>query len=123
MSGDDAASRLTKANRVSIRAVLVPIGEDVGKVLVEHGILDPISIPFAFANESRAPLGDSLIPDVIATLELDETGSTASAADGQRPAPGFLNLPKALPPPTVSRPGPSAAKTLAPVRKLPRSRR
>jgi hypothetical protein len=107
MSGNDAASMLTKANRVSIRAVLVPIGEDIGNVLVQHGILDPISIPFAFADESHAALGGSSIPNVIATLELDDTGQGASAPAEPQPANA------------ASRPGLSGAMPLAPVRRLP----
>ncbi len=72
---DDTADRQAKADRVSIRAVLVPDGEDATKALVESGILEPVTIPFICADESFASggmMGDGRTPNVVATLELDQ---------------------------------------------------
>jgi len=75
MNDDGAADRLTKANRVSIRAVLVPAGQDIAAAVAKVGIFDPISIPFVFADGSvntGAILGDGRTPNLVATLEWDK---------------------------------------------------
>jgi hypothetical protein len=125
MNGDDAADRLTKANRVSIRAVLVPHGKDPTKALVDAGILDPVAIPFTYADDSfgsgRA-MSDGRTPNVTATLELDKAGSSATPEmpQGASSPPRDTDWAEAPPPPRAL--GPPAAfgsKPLAPVRKPP----
>jgi hypothetical protein len=85
------ADRLAKANRVSIRAVLVPRGQDATKALAENGILEPVAVPFLFADAafaSASHLGDGRTPNLIATLEPDETGSSDASKEGSQPASG-----------------------------------
>ncbi len=81
MGSNDPASRLTRANRLSVRAVVVPHGWSAAKALVENGIYDPVAIPLTFADElsaNDAVLGGGWDPAVIATLEPDDTGLSAS---------------------------------------------
>jgi len=124
MNDDDAADRLTKANRVSIRAVLVPHGQDVAAALAKAGIYDPISIPFVFADESfnsGAILSDGRTPNLVATLELDKSNQFDVAQ---------ANLEPDVPPPrddgrlrgaeasgTTTLPAAYGFKSLAPIRK------
>src|ERR1700761_2562961 len=84
MDGNRSAARWTDANRVAVRAVLVARGQDATTDLLRNGILDPVAVPVLLADASfasHAALGDGCTPNLIATLELDETGSSAEASE------------------------------------------
>jgi hypothetical protein len=121
MRGDDAATRLTKANRLSVRAVVVPHGRSAAKALVENGIYDPVAIPVTFADESStsgAGLGGGWDLAVIATLELDDTDSSASTPGVSQPASDPPeDADRATPAPTATPSGVFGSTSLAPVRK------
>jgi len=84
---DDFADRLATANRVSIRAVLALQGQDVQQALLESGILDPVTIPYALDDgtpESAAALGNGMTPNLQATLDLGEEEPPTSGGSTQK---------------------------------------
>jgi len=123
MNDDDLADRLAKANRVSIRAVLVPAGQDVASALAKHGILDPISVPFIVADESfnsGAVLGDGRTPNLIARLELDKNDRPDPSSTASPSAPRDAGGPQgaeALK--TTTLPPAYGFRSFAPIRKRP----
>jgi hypothetical protein len=119
MGGDDAATRLMKANRLSVRAVVVPHGRSAARALVENGIYDPVAIPLTFADELSANgLGGGWDPTVIATLEPDDGGSSASTSGMSLPTSALPeDADRAAPPPTAAPSAVFGANSLAPVRK------
>jgi hypothetical protein len=121
MGGGDTANRLTKANRLSVRAVVVPHGRKAAKALMENGIYDPVAIPLTFAEElsaGGASSGGGWDPALIATLEPDDTGSLASTSELSRPVSAFPeDADRATPRPTATPSGEFGTFSLAPVRK------
>nr|WP_294517077.1 hypothetical protein [uncultured Rhodopila sp.] len=83
---DDPLHALTDLNRVSIRAVLAPDGEDVGQALAQAGIIDPVSIPVLTGEDADTGvwLGDGITPNLTGVLEPDEEQDSETA--GARPA-------------------------------------
>ena len=123
MGSNDPASRLTKANRLSVRAVVVPHGWSAAKALVENGIYDPVAIPLTFADElsaNGAGLGGGWDPAVIATLEPDDTGLSASTpGPSQTASDPTEDADRASPAPPSTSGGVFGTNSLAPVRKRP----
>ena len=119
---DDPAERMAKANRVSIRAVLVSDQSvDVQAALTKAGIFDPVAIPVVLGDTPDLPggiLGDGVTPNLIGVLEPDEpeathakpahqeTKSSKHGSRARRQLPATVNLPEAF-----------GLKPMAPVRK------
>jgi len=70
---------LQKANRLSLRCVLVTGGADPGPALAAAGIFDPVAIPVVFGDGpglSGGILGDGRTPNLVGTLEFDQPERT-----------------------------------------------
>ncbi len=119
MGGEDTGSDLTQVNRVSIRAVLLPSGEDAAKALVANGIYDPVAIPFTVANEpsfTGATLTQGgLAPTLAARLEMDAT-EPAPAQRLSQSSPGAPGHADSASPAATSG-GTFGNRSLAPVRR------
>ena len=120
---DDLADALAKANRVSIRAILLPDGEDAAQALAENGIDNPVVVPFIYANEtfdSGGVMGDGRTPNVVATLERDQNDRSNAESGSSPPAThqpvGAAGLEV---PTTMTLPAAFGIKPLAPVWKRP----
>lgn len=121
---DDPAQRMAKANRVSIRAVLVTgQGVDIKAALAKAGIFDPIAIPVVLGDKPDLPngiLGDGVTPNLIGILEPDKPDASHS-----KPAPHKADSlqhdshTQPQPPTTVNLPMAFGLQPMAPVRKRP----
>lgn len=126
---EDTAQRLIEAERVSVRVVVVADGEDPTPHLLKAGIVDPVIVPFAWADDERSAgmMGDGRTSGVTATLEFDDEAgeSFAQHADpADRPAvnpPSGSNLVSGSDPVsetrTVQLPEAFGLKPMAPVRR------
>ena len=117
---DDLAQRFAKANRVSIRAVLVSDqGVDIHAALAKAGIFEPVAIPVLLGdkpNLSSGILGDGITPNVTGMLEPD--APEARHVEPARPEPKASSFRKRYqPPPTANLPAAFGLKPMAPVRK------
>lgn len=68
----DPLAAMPAYNRLSLRAVIVPPGQDPSAALAAAGIVDPISLPVAFtstAEEAARLLGAGATPHLAAVLE------------------------------------------------------
>jgi hypothetical protein len=125
-NNEEAAQRLIQSERVSLRAVVVPEGQDVTPYLREAGIADPVSLPFAPIGNGASAAGMTAIwtSDVTAELDFGDDGdpdspmpftseqdNTASNSDELVPTEKSfqtMNLPEAF-----------GMRPLAPVRRRP----
>ncbi|WP_428485573.1 hypothetical protein [Rhodopila sp.] len=121
---DDPADRLTKANRISIQAVLVPEGHDPVPLLLANGIYEPVAIPFVVDDDafnSGGILGDGVTPNVVATLDFGEQEPTDATSGQSAPDPSAADAAgqaaEKQAAPTVTLPAAYGIKPLAPVRK------
>ena len=123
---DDPADRMAKANRVSIRAVLVSHpGVDIQAALAKAGIFNPVAIPVRLGEQpdlSAGILGDGITPNLIGVLEPDQHDQPD--ARSAKPAPReakALNRSRTRhqPPRTANLPAAFGLKPMAPVRKRP----
>lgn len=128
MGHDGPADSLAKSsNRVSIRAVLVPKGQDAAPALLKNGILNPVVVPFVIADVSSAGapvLGDGRTPNLVGKLEL-------GTDDPFDPPPAFSQFPsqrpedpeqedEPLPRKTTTLPEANGLKSFAPIWKRQR---
>jgi hypothetical protein len=104
--GDNPLDRIPAFDRVSIRAVVVPEGEDPGPALAAAGIVDPIALPMVFGESAPdRSFGDGFTPNVSAVLEYD-----APTADDTNSA-FHDHDPSARPGNSISAAGPGATGT------------
>ena len=109
--GDEPMDRVSAANRLSIRAILVSQGEDPTAALAAAGIVNAVAIPVVVGEEldlSRGILGNGRTPNLIAVLETEQDEefgasvgkqqkSVRPAADAaQSTGPVTVNLPAAF---------------------------
>jgi hypothetical protein len=80
---ENTAQRLIASDQVSVRVVVVAEGQDPTPHLLEAGIVDPVVVPFAWADTqaSAGVMGDGSTTSVSATLEFDEADQSASRQD------------------------------------------
>ncbi len=120
---EDPARRLIESEQVSVRAVVVPDGEDPTPYLLKAGIVDPVAIPFTWGDDQMAArsMGNGWTDAVPATLVFDddsddEDGGFPQDAEfrqspPERPAPPA----SASQPRTVQLPEAFGARPMAPV--------
>jgi len=90
---DNPLDRIPGFDRVSVRAVVVPEGEDPGPALAAAGIVDPIALPIVFGE--KAPglgFGDGFTPNVTAVLEYDQSGGVDAGSASENRGPAFGSL-------------------------------
>ncbi len=90
---DNPLDRIPGFDRVSVRAVVVPEGEDPGPALAAAGIVDPIALPIVFGeNAPDRGFGDGFTPNVTAVLEYDQSEAvdSGSASENRLPASDSL---------------------------------
>jgi hypothetical protein len=69
---ENPLDRIPSFDRVSIRAVIVPDGEDPTHALSEAGILDPVALPVVFGEDQPGiGFGDGITPNLSGVLEPD----------------------------------------------------
>jgi hypothetical protein len=114
--------KLTQANRVSIRAVIVPAGQDASKALLDAGIVEPVAIPFLYdgGDIDQGMMTDGRTPNVTATLEMDRHAQPEPTPEGQQPTSG-RSWTASAPTPTTTLPAAYGLTPLAPIRKRPSS--
>jgi hypothetical protein len=105
---DNPLDRISRHDRVSLRAILVHQGEDAAAALAEAGFVDVISVPVVLGEDVNLPggiLGDANTPNLTAVLETEpddasgsstgtaqsttggsRSGSARSAGDGSQPS-------------------------------------
>jgi hypothetical protein len=118
--GDDPMDRVSAANRLSLRAVLVSEGEDPTAALAAAGIVDSVAIPVVVAEDLDlfgGMLGDGRTPNLIAVLETEQDDEPQASAAPQpssaRPAASASQPPG---PTTANLPAAFGTQPLAPVR-------
>lgn len=124
---DDPAQRLAKANRVSIRAVLVSDQNvDVQSVLAKAGIFDPVAIPVLLGDKPDVPhgiFGDGVTPNLTGILEPDAPDALdarhAEPAPHEPGASKHASGTRRQPLPTANLPAAFGLKPMAPVRRRP----
>lgn len=90
---DNPLDRIPDFGRVSIPAVVVEEGEDVGAVLSAAGIVDAIALPVVFGESPDVAgglLGDGMTQNLVAILEteaLETEGGDQSDAFALAPEP------------------------------------
>ena len=87
---DNPLDRIPIHDRISLRAVMVPDGEDPGPSLAAAGIVDPVTLPVVFGEgQPDISFGDGFTPNVSAVLEPAQRGDDReSKQGGQRPKAG-----------------------------------
>ena len=79
---DNPLDRIPTFDRLSLRAVVVPEGEDPGPALAAAGIVEPIELPIVFGEDPPdRTFGDGLTPNITAVLEQDQSDGSASQHD------------------------------------------
>jgi hypothetical protein len=69
---ENPLDRIPSFDRVSIRAVIVPDGEDPTRALSEAGILDPVALRVVFGEDQPdIGFGDGITPNLTGVLEPD----------------------------------------------------
>ncbi|HVY14141.1 MAG TPA: hypothetical protein VHB27_02850 [Rhodopila sp.] len=68
---DDDLPRMHAFDRVPIRAVLIPEGEDAQVAVPASDILEPVVIPVAIDGDETVGMGDWFTPHVTAVFEPD----------------------------------------------------
>jgi hypothetical protein len=79
---DNPLNRISRHDRVSLRAILVHQGEDAAAALVEAGFVDVISVPVVLGEDVNLPggiLGDANTPNLIAVLETEPDDASGSS--------------------------------------------
>jgi hypothetical protein len=85
---ENPLDRIPEYDRLSLRAVIVPEGQDPGPYLASAGIDDPVALPIVFGDaEPSVTFGEAFTPNLKAVLESDQPdsagfGETANAASG-----------------------------------------
>ncbi len=117
---DDPIDGWRKANRLSIRCVLVTGDADPGPALAAAGIFDPVAIPVVLGDRPDLPggiLSDGRTPNLTGTLEFDQLGAFGSPPGAQRqPAQSAADGWAPSGPVTTTVPPAFGMKSLAPIR-------
>jgi len=120
-SVEDAAQRLLQSERVTVKAVMVADDEDPAPHLLAAGIVEPVSIPFAFDDDGATPasMGDGWTPGVTGILEFDDEGGADSppfdAAEENLPSTQDDGEPEEPRERTANLPGAFGMSPMAPV--------
>jgi len=120
-TSEDAIDRWQKANRLSLRCVLVTGGADPGPALAAAGIFDPIAIPVVLGDEPNLPrgiLGNGRTPNLVGTLEFDQPGAFNAPPGAQlHPAQSAVDDAPPSGPVTTTAPAAFGTRSFAPIRR------
>lgn len=120
---DNPLDKVPAFNRVSIRAVLIPEGQDPGPALAEAGLVNPVALPVVLGDSPDLPngiLGDGFTDNLTAVLETDAQDEFSPSADAQHdnaPAPSAPSDPQPAAPVAANLPPAFGTRPLAPGRK------
>ena len=119
---DDLSDRLWRADSVAIRAVVVPDNQDPTTILAQHGIFEPVAVPFMFddgTSGAEALMGDGVQGGLRATLVMDQPDVPGGNDNSQQADQSQQSDPDQGSPPsrTAMLPEAYGMKPMAPVRR------
>lgn len=119
---DNPLDRIPSFDRLSVRAAVVPDGEDPEAAVAAAGIVDPVILPVVFGESvPDRSFGDGFTPNLTAVLEFDQPVADASSApssdqaSGAGGSAGSEPTARASAPATANLPASYGSQALAPV--------